>query len=67
MKVEVDAVSKMSPEKVSGRPTACRSQSTAVRSTSVAAGEVRHNIAFTPTAATRSSAAMLGARVELEK
>ena len=63
----VDAVSRMSPEKAAGSPTACRSQSTAVRSTSVAAGEVRHNIALTPTDAMRSSAATLGPRAQLEK
>ena len=63
----VDAVSRITPEKDPGRPTAWRSQSTAVRSTSVAAGEVLHNIVFTPTAAIRSSAKMLGARVLLEK
>ncbi len=65
--MEVEAVSKMIPWKVPGSPTACRSQSTAVSSTSVAAGDVRHNIAFTPTAAISSSATTLGPRVLLEK
>ena len=51
MSDDVEAVSVSSPSNASGRPSAWRSQSTTTSSSSVPIGEVRHSIAFCPSAA----------------
>jgi hypothetical protein len=52
---DVDAVSVRSPSKVSGSPSACRSQSTTTCSSSVPDGDVRHSMGFCARAATSIS------------
>ena len=58
--VDVEAASSMWPCSPSGRPSSWRSQSIVSASSSVAAGPVRQSIAFTLSAADRSSARMPG-------
>ena len=65
--VDVDAVSSMWPCKPSGKPSSCRTQSTATSSSSVAAGEVRQSIAFTFSAAVKNSARIPGSLPEMAK
>src|SRR5207302_4256272 len=48
-------------------PIICRSQSSTTSSSSVAAGEVRHNIDFTSNAALSNSPKLPGADVEVAK
>ena len=57
----------MAPKRGSGSPMAWRSQSSVTSSSSVAAGPVRHNIAFELKAAESSSPRMPGADDELAK
>ena len=65
--VEIDAVSLMMPNQPSPRPSSWRSQSIVRCSSSVAAGDVFHSIAFTSSAAISSSARMPGMDDEMEK
>ena len=56
VKPPIDAVSYTMPWNASGSPSMCRSQPSVTSSSSVAAGEVRHSIAFTSSAAASASA-----------
>ena len=58
--VEVEAASSMCPWRPAGSPRSCASQSRVTCSSSVAAGEVSQDIAFTFSAATSSSARIPG-------
>ena len=63
----VDAVSVMRPSNASGSPTACRSQPTTTPSSSVAIGDVRHSIAFWPSAAVSISPRIPGPEAVVPK
>ena len=52
----VEAVSWMTPTNSAGRPSICRSQSIVTCSSSVAAGEVAHDMHWAPIAAVSISA-----------
>ena len=56
VKPPVDAVSYMMPWNASGSPSSLRSQLSVTSSSSVAAGDVRHSIALTSSAAASASA-----------
>ena len=65
--VEVEAVSLITPSNPGGSPTSWRSQSIVSSSSSVAAGELRHTMAFTFTAAASISPRIPGADPEMAK
>ena len=59
-RVALDAVSWMTPEKPSGSPSICRSQSRTRVSSSVPAGDVCQSMQFTPRVAVSISASTEG-------
>ena len=65
--VEMDAVSLMIPNHPSPSPSSWRSQSNVSCSSSVAAGDVFHSMAFVSSAAMSSSARMPGTDDEIAK
>jgi hypothetical protein len=65
--VEIDAVSLIRPNQPSLSPRSWRSQSSVLSSSSVAAGDVFHSIAFTLSAEMSISARMPGADAEMAK
>ena len=67
MSDEVDAVSVSRPSNASGRPNACRSQSTTTCSSSVPIGDVRHSIGFWPSAAVSISPRIPGPEAVVAK
>ena len=66
-KVEVEAVSLMVPVNAEGRPTKLRSHPSVTSSSSVAAGELFQTMAFTLSAAARSSPRIPGPDPETAK
>jgi hypothetical protein len=64
---EIDAVSVVMPNHPSPNPSIWRNQSVATCSSSVAAGDVFHNIAFTSSAATNISARIPGTDDDVAK
>jgi len=66
-KPETLAVSYTTPKKFAGRPSASRSHLSATSSTSVAAGDVRHSIPLTLSAAASNSASTAGSEPVIEK
>ena len=67
MSVEVEAVSVSRPSNAAGSPSAWRSQSTTTSSSSVPIGEVRHSIAFWPSAAVSISPRIPGPEAVVAK
>ena len=64
---DIDAVSVVIPNHPSPNPSIWRNQSVATSSSSVAAGDVFHNIAFTSSVAINNSARMPGTDDDVAK